>query len=360
MRAWSAAELTAIGHPGAYALSWFAGSRPVIDTLDGRRFAVPWVSDRHDLQPSGKGTIYAFRYIPRNCASNPADCVDMTAYGGTAADTVIDAEILELGLDGTVLWRWLSRDHIPVDWSERLLNKGFASAYRDDGSWDLVHINSIEPIDDDILVSMRNIDALLRIDKVTGTIEWKIGGTESPESLRVLDATGAPITEPALGAQHDARVLPDGTITTYDNGSLMDRLPRAIRYQVDDIARTATMVETVYHQQIDSGSPCCGGIRRLPNGNWVGSWGPIPIAGEVGPDGSPILSLNFDSRYGPYRLDPVPSGVLPAVALRRAMDVAYPRRAGSMPAATPPGAPAMTPRRSPDIGWMLDLPSPAS
>lgn len=334
VRAWTSAELRAIGHPGSYALSWFVDSRPHLDTLDGRRFGFPWVSDRHDLQPSGAGTFYAFQYVWRDCVSLSLECVDMTTYGGTARDTVVDAEIVEIDLQGNVVWRWRSRDHIPIEWSARLLNVGFASAYRDDGSWDLVHINSVEPIGDDILVSMRNIDALLRIDKETGQILWKIGGVPSAESLQILDAQGVPVSEPALGGQHDARVLPDGTITTYDNGSLYDRPPRAIRYRVDEVARTATMLEVVYHEKVVERSPCCGGIRRLPQGHWVGSWGPMPTAGEVDANGSPVLTLAFDALHGPYQFNPVEDGVIPARALRRAMDLAYPRDGASAPPAT--------------------------
>jgi len=228
-----------------------------------------------------------------------------------------------------------------------MLYNGFATAYRD-GAWDLVHINSIEPLGDDVLVSMRNIDALLRIDKDTGNIVWKIGGTPSPQSLTVLDAAGQPVEEPPLGGQHTARVLPDGTITAYDNGSLLPRLPRAMRFHVDDIARTATIVETVYHPGITMGSPCCGGIQRLDNGNWVGAWGPHPLAGEISPQGDPVFTVNFEAVHGPYRFDPVVEGVLPGHVLRRAMDIAFEKRHSV--AGLPPRS-----DRSPTISDLLAL-----
>ena len=64
-----------------------------------------------------------------------------------------------------------------------------------------------------MIASFRNLDAVYKIKKSTGKIVWKLGGTRTPKSLTVKH-------DPhnyTLGAQHDARLLPDGTLTLFDN-----------------------------------------------------------------------------------------------------------------------------------------------
>ena len=64
-----------------------------------------------------------------------------------------------------------------------------------------------------MIASFRHLDAVYKISKSTGKIVWKLGGTTTPKSLTVKDDPRAY----TLGAQHDARLLPDGTLTVFDN-----------------------------------------------------------------------------------------------------------------------------------------------
>src|SRR5205823_12065111 len=99
------------------------------------------------------------------------------------------------------------------------------------GAWDNVHINSVSVDGDGVVFSARQLDAIYRIERATGAIDWKLGGTRTSRSLRVVgDPGGGPTT---FGGQHDVQVLPDGTITVYDNGSKLSRAPRAVRYRID-------------------------------------------------------------------------------------------------------------------------------
>ena len=100
---------------------------------------------------------------------------------------------------------------------------------------DRVHLNSIEPAGDRVIVSLRNTDGVYGIDRATGEIVWKLGGQETPESLRVI----GDYYEYPSGAQHDARVLPDGTISVFDNRSGLDQPPRVTRWRIDEEKMTA-------------------------------------------------------------------------------------------------------------------------
>src|SRR5205085_1925089 len=98
----------------------------------------------------------------------------------------------------------------------------------------------------------------------------KLGGTTTPESLTIVgDDDHAPNH---LGGQHDARILPDGTLSLHENGTGLGRPPRAVRFRIDPIARTATLVETVVDPTIPT-SLCCGSATRMPGGDWVMNWG---------------------------------------------------------------------------------------
>ena len=61
-------------------------------------------------------------------------------------------------------------------------------------------------------VSFRHLDAVYSIDRSTGDINWKLGGTETPESLEVKND---PYGDYPLGGQHDARIDRHGNLTVF-------------------------------------------------------------------------------------------------------------------------------------------------
>jgi hypothetical protein len=275
-------------------------------------FAAGSPTDSHDFQPLANGDHLILTYRRR-------DHVDLSAYGGPSDATVLDSEIQELGPDGSAVWSWSSKDHIDIDETERW---HFETGKLADGTtaYDLTHINSVEPDGDYLLISLRHADAVYRIRRDTGAIDWKLGGTPTPESLTIVgdDHAGA-----AFGGQHDARVHDDGTVTLYDNGSGRDRPPRLVRYAIDPTAKTATLLEEIEEPDA-AASFCCGGTRKLPGGNWVAAWAPGPLVAEYEPDGGRVLAIRFGGGLFTYRAVPVEPGRLSAEALRAGMDALTP------------------------------------
>lgn len=325
VRYWTADELSALGMRQPYAMSWMSRADTKFTSLDGTIVDTGWNTDRHDLQPSGTGTVYAIRYVNRTCGRVPSECADMTAYGGSATATITDCQIIELDTDGNVLWQWNSRDHIPLAWTGHWLTDRFTGALNTDGTWDIIHANAVQADGDAVILSMRNADAIIKIDKATGDILWKLGGTSSSQSLTVVDDLGAPVTGRVLSGQHDVRLLADGTITAYDNGTLTPRKGRAVRFAIDEAAGTATLLESVSDPQQTRGSACCGSARRLNNGNWIVAWGANPLVSEVTPAGSAVFSLTFTGTRFPYRIVPIVDDALPPDAWRDGMDAMHPR-----------------------------------
>ena len=274
-----------------------------------------WIDD-HDLQRDKDGNYYYLVYRPKVG-------VDLTEYGGPADATVLEAEIQEVSPSGQLLWSWTSDGRVPISSTARWMPSAIIGqpVTTTDGvvTYDVYHPNAISLDGNTILVSMRYTDSVFAIDRTTGDILWKLGGTPTPQSLTVV---GDPYGQVPFGGQHDVRIQPDGTISVFDDGSLLNRPPRAVRYAIDTTARTATLLESVSDPAV-TGSICCGSARRLVDGDWVISWGGDPVFGEYRPDGTPVLKIAFDGALFSYRVAPVAPGKLKIEALRAGMDAMF-------------------------------------
>jgi hypothetical protein len=102
--------------------------------------------------------------------------------------------------------------------------------------------------------------------------------------------------------QHDARRLPDGTISIFDNGSLVfeNGIPRAVEesraivLELDEERMTASLVREYTHPD-EQRADAAGNMQVLPNGNVFVGWGRALVFSEFGRDGE----LLFDARLPP-------------------------------------------------------------
>lgn len=277
-------------------------------------------TDLHDLQLLANGNYLVTGQVIK-------DHVDTTAYGGSADASIMGFEVQEQTPAGKVVWKWDSLKYIglaqtPMRWWNQVVHQP--------GPYDHQHWNSAEVKGKTMLLSFRNLDAIYAIDRDTGSVAWKLGGTPTPKSLTVLND---PLGSYPLGAQHDARRLPDGTVSIHDNRTGLGP-PRAVRYQIDREAQTATLVESISDPDVPE-SPCCGSARKLPSGDWLIGWGRIPAAGRafrfVGaydPSGQRIFQLQLPGGFF-YRAFPVPPKAVTAQKLRAAMgEIARSKAAG--------------------------------
>jgi hypothetical protein len=239
---------------------------------------------------------------------------DTSAFGGSVDSQVLGIQVLEVTPDGQVAYRWRSSDHIGVSetpqrwWDIPLLDRQ---------PYDASHWNSVELVGKNrMLLSFRHLDAVYMVNRTTGAIIWKLGGTPTPQSLDVI---GDPHEGPTLfGGQHDARMLPNGTITIHDNRTGLGAPPRVVRYRIDEDARTATLVQQFQDPEV-AVSICCGSARRLPHGQWLVDWGGVGTVGAYDRSGAPIFRFIMDQNFT-YRAYPVAEGTLEPAELRQAMD----------------------------------------
>lgn len=184
-------------------------------------------------------------------------------------------EIVEVDRGGAIVWRWNSLDHL-----DRLADRGPA----EHGS-DWLHTNSVSLFSDgDLLVSLRNLNRLVRIDYPSGEIVWSWG-------------------EEVLGHQHAAEVLPDGNILVFDNG-----VYRTSELCDDDSCSSRALEidpatgEVVWLFEGDGLlSIGFGDVDRLPNGNTLITFGWIARILEVTPAGRVVWDFQSEIEgYVPF------------------------------------------------------------
>lgn len=271
------------------------------------------ITDIHDFQLLPNGDALMISYIPR------PGTVDLSAYGGPSQNaTVIDGEIEEVAPDGHLVWSWNSKDHISLNETGSRWWSVVPVSTLPDGrtAYDYAHMNSIEENGNTIVVSFRHLDAVYAINRSTGAIIYKLGGTTTPQSLTVLNDPDNPYP---LGGQHYARVQPDGTLTLHDNNTFLNNPPRAARYQINLFNNTATLIDQVTDPEVPS-SACCGSAQLLSDGSWLMSWGANPLITEFGSNGARHFELKFSPRAISYRVAPI-TGSSPTISdLRAGMD----------------------------------------
>jgi hypothetical protein len=272
-------------------------------------------TDIHEFQRLPNGDSLLISYKPR-------DGVDLTSQGGPKDATVLDGVVQEVTPAGKVVFNWNSKDHIALD--ERSPSGPVSKPVTlPDGrqAYDIMHLNSIQVAGKRLIISARAPSAVYEIERSTGAIVWKLGGTQTPQSLNVV---GDSRPAPHFGGQHDARLQPDGTITIHDNATGRGLPPRAVRFRVDPATNTATLVEQLTDPRVPV-SNYAGSARKLAGGNWVVSWGGTPVVGEYTAAGAPVFTLRMTDSFFSYRAFPVARGQVKIATLRRAMDRRYGR-----------------------------------
>ena len=272
-------------------------------------------ADHHDLEVLPNGNRLMIAYMPR-------DHVDLRRVGGPRDAAVFDGEVQELTPDGKLVWSWSTEGHINLNETPAWRFRRTDQKYNGRPAFDLIHTNSVQYAGPNLLISGKNVNAVYLVRRSDGRILWKLGGTTRPESLTIKHDPYGP---KVFGAQHDARMQPDGTVSLHDNATFRHgHVPRIVRYRINTRARTATLVQRFTDKRV-RGSYCCGSAQRLSHGHWLVDWGANPIITELRGNGSPVLTLKLPRKLFSYKAHSVEPGVLTRDALRAGMDAQYPR-----------------------------------
>ena len=226
-------------------------------------------ADNHDFEvlPNGHAIV--------ECADN-TPTVDMSKLvpGGFPAALPTEFIIQEVDVEGNVVFEWKSLDHIPVTDSLQTLTGQNIGDY--------IHVNSVwfDETDGTILLSCRNTSEVIKISRVTGEVVWRMG-TGFHNQFTFTNGIPGNTDPPQFQVQHNARRLPNGRFTVFDNGwsdhsdpahSFQRPYTRGAQYVLNETTKTATLVWEFRHNPdiIDYQG---GTYQWLPGGHGIVQWG---------------------------------------------------------------------------------------
>ena len=238
-------------------------------------------ADLHDFQIAPHDVAYITAFNPIRC--------DLSTVAGVAGGSIVDTAIQQIDIKtGLVRWEWHSLDHIAAAESE-------VETPTDTLPWDYFHLNSIdlEP-GGDLLISARSTWAGYQLEGGTGRVLWRLGGNRS--SFKMGPGT-------TMAWQHDARVLPDGEITFFDDGSNppIHSQSRALRIELDLKTHRARLASVYTHTGAPLLAASQGNAQTLANGNTLVGYGGVPAISEYAQDGSLIFDAQQPLDMSFYR-----------------------------------------------------------
>jgi Arylsulfotransferase (ASST) len=290
----SAENLSVQSYEGRHDLTFWQGKVPSLGFGQGEDIVM---NDHYQTVariPGANGLqadLHDFRIAPHDIsyttAYNAIRC-DLTSVGGAPGGVFLDTAVQEIDMKtGLVRWEWHSLDHVGVAESE-------TAAPTKATPWDWFHLNSIdlEP-DGNIFISARNTWAGYQLEGGTGKVLWRLGGTRSSFKM-------GPGTKTAW--QHDGRVLPDGEVTFFDNGSNppIHHQSRAVRIALDFKTHEAHL-RSVYTHSNPLLAVSQGNVQTLADGSTVVEYGAVPEISEYAKNGSLLFDAHLPLVMDSYR-----------------------------------------------------------
>ncbi len=236
-------------------------------------------ADLHDFQIAPRSVAYITAYNPIRC--------NLAAVGGASGGAILDTAIQQIDLKtGLVRWEWHSLDHVGAAESEVEVPAGATP-------WDYFHLNSIDPEPDgNVLISARSTWAGYQLEGGTGKVIWRLGGNRSSFEM-------GPGTRMAW--QHDARMLPDGRVSFFDDGSNppIHHQSRGVRIALNLKSHAARLVSAYTHADPQLLAASQGNMQTLPDGNAVVGYGGVPAISEYAAGGALLFDahLPFDMSF---------------------------------------------------------------
>ena len=264
------------------------GNANLIDTAYNITYSI-----RDTANPYKRVKYYAnFNLLPNGnilTARYDFQYIDMSKEvdGGEPNAAILQCVIQELDKDKNVVFKWRSMDYVPVELTQ--LNY-LAPAI------EYFHPNSmVYDVDGNIMISARNLNSIIKINRNTGEVMWILGGKANDFTFIDEHEENAPNY---FSFQHDIRRLPDGNITIFDNGVQHEPpYSRGAEYELDEENKTCKLVWEYEHED-DIYAAQHGSCQRLKNGNTIIGWGTYSRNGltaltEVHPDNTKAFEILF-------------------------------------------------------------------
>jgi hypothetical protein len=144
----------------------------------------------------------------------------------TGAYALVLSPVIQEVNAGQVVWQWEGTNYpefyqTSVEWND------FANVNK---TQDYMHMNSmvIDPRDNNLICSFRNLDQIIKINRKTGNIMWRLGGKNSDFPLTA---------DQVFLRQHNATLTDNNqTLLMFDNGEATVRpYSRVLEFQLDEL-----------------------------------------------------------------------------------------------------------------------------
>jgi hypothetical protein len=239
-------------------------------------------ADLHDFEITPQGTAWITAFAPQHR--------DLRSLGGLHDGLLDDGVIQEIDIKtGLVMFEWHALGHVAL--SDTYMNiPHYAGEVLD-----YFHPNSIDPLaNGQVLISSRNTWTTYLISEATGAVLWRLGGKHSSFNL------GSGVK---FAWQHDAQLLPDGTISLFDNEAAPAeaKQSRALDIAIDTEANTATVVRQLTYPGQGILSNSQGDVQLLSNGDDFVGWGQAGEVSEFSPSNQITFDMHFSSPSNTYR-----------------------------------------------------------
>jgi hypothetical protein len=232
---------------------------------------------------------------------------DLSSIGGAPNQTVIDGIVQEIDIaTGRVLFSWNSADHVPYSQSEQPLPASPSTP------WDWFHVNAVHlDTDGNLLIDARDTWTIYKVDRHSGSVIWQLGGKASSFTLQAAPGQTLNDAGDIFAWQHDPQAIGHDQYTVFDNESAGTsnqgtnpssefNLSRVARLQLDERARTATLVQS-YNQPEGLLASSQGNGQPLPGGGSFVGWGNLNYVSEFDRAGDLRFNAAFPSGVNTYR-----------------------------------------------------------
>ncbi len=190
--------------------------------------------------------------------------------------------------NGQVVFQWDGTNY-PEFYASSVENNDFSDSSK---TMDYMHMNSIyiDPRDNNIICSFRNLDQIIKINRTTGAVMWRLGGKNSDFSLT---------PDQEFLRQHFARLTDnDQTLIFVDNGDKNLRsFSRILEFQLDENAKTVSNFKS--YRIPDKFIQFTGSVKK-ENGNYFIGGGSGNYTLQVNYTTDEVL-LRLNQKYSSYR-----------------------------------------------------------
>ncbi len=303
------------------------GLRPLSDgsllwVQDGRILIRDELGHTQSELPASDYGMLAFHHdvieLPNgNLMTLGVEFSDVTLSATNETFHVAGDVIVELSRAGDLLWSWSCFDYLDT---QRVLEDFYDNSVYDPAvdapGQDWTHANAIlySAEDDSVLLSLRHQDWLIKIDRGTGEVVWRLGN----------DGDFTLESGSWFFHQHSPEWQPDGSLLLYDNGVGNPTVPyaeqhsRPARFEIDESAKTAKLAWEETNEAYVS--PICGDADTTSTKTVLVTDSSIPLdptqpavlsvksrIREVDPvDNTWLWSLTTPDEHLVYRTLPVP------------------------------------------------------